>query len=142
MALLPFILRCRPAALAALLATAPGLQAASEPAPPTLVEAFQKGPIGVTAQVLLPQADGSLAVMPLSRVPVLHFEDHLEPAFSGEASVGLVRVAGRAADPVGASPGRDCISVTPPFCGPGSGTIVRAPGIKQDGEVPKPWSNA
>jgi len=58
---------------------------ASEPAAPALVEAFQKGPISMTATVTHVEGSGGPSVLPLFQVPVLAFDDKLELSFSGEA---------------------------------------------------------
>ena len=56
----------------------------TEPAP-ALVEAFQKGPISLSAKVTRTLASGEQSELPLFQVPVLKFKDKLELAFSGEA---------------------------------------------------------
>jgi hypothetical protein len=50
-----------------------------------LVEAFQKGPIVMSAKVARSQEGGAEALLPLFQVPVLRYQDRLELAFSGEA---------------------------------------------------------
>ncbi len=65
------------------LATA-ALIAAPAPAAP-LVEAFQKGPIAITARVVRGQGTPEASSLPLFRVPVLQYQDSLELSFSGEA---------------------------------------------------------
>jgi len=77
--------------ICALLAGTPALPAAPATAPataaeaaPHLVEAFQKGPITLTAQVTR-KLGGTDTVLPLFQVPVLAFGDKLDLAFSGEA---------------------------------------------------------
>jgi len=57
---------------------------AEEPAP-ALVEAFQKGPITLSAMVRRSEAGSAPSELPLFQVPVLKFKDELELAFSGEA---------------------------------------------------------
>ncbi len=52
---------------------------------PALVEAFQKGPISLSAKVTRTLASGEQSELPLFQVPVLKFKDKLELAFSGEA---------------------------------------------------------
>ena len=69
------------------LAAAPGAAKASaaEAPPPPLVEAFQKGPISLSAKVTRTLGGAEQSVMPLFQVPVLKFQDKLDLAFSGEA---------------------------------------------------------
>ncbi|MDR3673087.1 MAG: hypothetical protein P4L36_19740 [Holophaga sp.] len=50
-----------------------------------LVEAFQKGPISITAKVTRALSPTEHSVVPLFQVPVLKFKDRLELSFSGEA---------------------------------------------------------
>ncbi|WP_316415699.1 hypothetical protein [Mesoterricola silvestris] len=50
-----------------------------------LVEAFQKGPIAMTARVVRGKGTPEEAALPLFRVPVLRFGDDLELGFAGEA---------------------------------------------------------
>ncbi len=52
---------------------------------PTLVEAFQKGPIAITATVVHAQGTPEESSLPVFQVPVLKFQDRLELSFSGEA---------------------------------------------------------
>jgi hypothetical protein len=52
---------------------------------PALVEAFQKGPISLTAKVIRNLGGGEQAELPLFQVPVLKFKDSLELSFAGEA---------------------------------------------------------
>jgi len=59
--------------------------AAAEAQAPALVEAFQKGPISITAKVVRTQGNGEQATLPLFQVPVLNFRDKLELSFAGEA---------------------------------------------------------
>ena len=79
-----------------LLGSAPALPGAAQPpgapkeapreaAAPPLVEAFQKGPIGLWAQVTRIQGHDEPVTLPLFQVPVLRFKDRLDLAFSGEA---------------------------------------------------------
>jgi hypothetical protein len=69
------------------LAAAPGAVKATavETQPPPLVEAFQKGPISLSARVTRANDGAGQSVMPLFQVPVLKFQDRLDLAFSGEA---------------------------------------------------------
>ncbi|GEM_PF-1075145 len=50
-----------------------------------LVEAFQKGPITLTAKVIHAQGTPEESTLPVFQVPVLKFQDKLELSFSGEA---------------------------------------------------------
>ena len=59
--------------------------AAAEAQAPPLVEAFQKGPISISAKVIRTQGNGEQAALPLFQVPVLKFRDKLELSFAGEA---------------------------------------------------------
>jgi hypothetical protein len=52
---------------------------------PPLVEAFQKGPISISAKVTRSLGKNEKSIMPLFQVPVLQFQDQLELSFSGEA---------------------------------------------------------
>ena len=52
---------------------------------PALVEAFQKGPITLTAKVIRTTPGAQDEVLPLFQVPVLKYQDKLELAFAGEA---------------------------------------------------------
>lgn len=63
--------------------TAKALPAQAPAAP--LVEAFQKGPISISAKVTRALAPAELSVLPLFQVPVLKFQDKLDLSFSGEA---------------------------------------------------------
>lgn len=51
----------------------------------TLVEAFRKGPVSITATVVHAQGTPEEASLPVFQVPVLKFQDRLELSFSGEA---------------------------------------------------------
>jgi hypothetical protein len=88
------VLLCRTALVACLLAPmgladpAKGQVPPEAPAPaaaPPLVEAFQKGPIAINAQVTRSLASGESVRLPLFQVPVLAFKDRLELSFAGEA---------------------------------------------------------
>jgi hypothetical protein len=68
-----------------LLPAAPAKAAPVETAAPPLVEAFQKGPISLTATVTRTLGPGEQSVLPLFQVPVLKYRDKLELSFSGEA---------------------------------------------------------
>ena len=63
--------------------TAKALPAQAPAAP--LVEAFQKGPISISAKVTRALAPAELSVLPLFQVPVLKLQDKLDLSFSGEA---------------------------------------------------------
>jgi hypothetical protein len=52
---------------------------------PNLVEAFQKGPISISAKVTRQQGTAGASTLPLFQVPVLNFQDRLELSFAGEA---------------------------------------------------------
>ena len=73
----------------ALLGSGRPLWADDPPAPPKpardLAEAFQKGPIGLSAQVLRRGPDGKEVGLPLFQVPVLRYRDRVEITLSGEA---------------------------------------------------------
>ena len=58
---------------------------AAEPSAPALVEAFQKGPITLSASVTRILGKEGPSVLPLFQVPVLKFQDKLDLSFSGEA---------------------------------------------------------
>ncbi|NTV73192.1 MAG: hypothetical protein HGA66_03180 [Holophaga sp.] len=51
----------------------------------TLVEAFRKGPVSITAKVIRAQGTPEEASLPMFQVPVLKFQDRLDLSFSGEA---------------------------------------------------------
>ncbi len=58
---------------------------ATETSAPPLVEAFQKGPISISAKVTRSMGKNEQSILPLFQVPVLKFQDKLELSFAGEA---------------------------------------------------------
>ncbi|MDE3034074.1 MAG: hypothetical protein KGI56_10450, partial [Acidobacteriota bacterium] len=77
------------AACLCLLAGAPPLQADDTTPPPPkkvdLGDAFQKGPIGLDAEVIRSGPNHKPEHLPLFQVPVLRYEDQLQISLSGEA---------------------------------------------------------
>lgn len=60
-------------------------EAPKEPQKAALMEAFQKGPVAITARVIHGQGTPEETALPLFRVPVLRFKDVLDLSFAGEA---------------------------------------------------------